>query len=79
MKSYLTEKEANNVIDFYLDWRLSNKDEKIPKKDLDLGFKGKHGKKILDELGICAVENETKGFFVTDKVLWEIAKKTKKF
>lgn len=77
MKVYLTDKEATNVIDYYLDWRLENKDLKISKKDLALGFKGRHAKNILDELGIDFVENETKGFYVKDKNVWDKAKKNK--
>ena len=77
MRVYLTEKEATNVIDYYLDWRLENKNSKIPKKDLALGFKGSHAKDLLDELGIDFVENETKGFYVKDKNVWDKAKKNK--
>jgi hypothetical protein len=79
MKVYLTDKEATNVIDYYLDWRLENKELKVPKKDLALGFKGKHAKTLLDELGIDFVENEIKGFYVKDKNNWDKAKKTKNF
>lgn len=77
MKVYLTEKEATNVVDYYLDWRLQNKNSKISKKDLALGFKGEHAKDILDNLGIDFVENETKGFYVKDKDLWDKAKKAR--
>jgi hypothetical protein len=77
MRVYLTDKEATNVIDYYLDWRLDNKDNKISKKDFALGFKGKHAKQLLDSLGIDFVENETKGFYVKDKNTWDKAKKAK--
>lgn len=79
MKVYLTEKESVNVVDYYLDWRLENKNKKIPKKDLERGFRGDHAKDILESLGISVLDGETRTFYVTDNLKWKKAKKEHNF